>query len=178
LILPPTGWPVRLNWISMYFPNRLELSFFNVFAFPNATQSQNGMRLNSWHKVWPFIKKKVETYLREEGWILVTGFSHDPWFVHFHSQWKQTAWQVSMLQSFQHHFLHYVDWTKVNKKKSWGLIRNNWDGSALRDDHTLIRLVWKEISISIVGKRKTKVKKKRSKKYKVSWMKKFFCFSL
>ena len=36
VILPPTGAPSFSNWISMYFPNLLELSFRIVLAFPNA----------------------------------------------------------------------------------------------------------------------------------------------
>lgn len=37
-MLPPTGLPSKLNCMSMYFPNRLELSFLFVLALPNASK--------------------------------------------------------------------------------------------------------------------------------------------
>ena len=36
LMQPPLGAPDLSNWISMYFPKRLELSFLKVFALPKA----------------------------------------------------------------------------------------------------------------------------------------------
>ena len=35
----PTGSPWVLKWISRYFPNRDELLFRSVFAFPNDSSS-------------------------------------------------------------------------------------------------------------------------------------------
>jgi len=34
----------RLNWMSMYFPNRLELSLLRVLAFPNASNTEFATR--------------------------------------------------------------------------------------------------------------------------------------
>lgn len=37
---PPIGSPLKSKCISMYFPNRDELSFLFVFAFPNASSME------------------------------------------------------------------------------------------------------------------------------------------
>ena len=115
----PTWWS---NWMSMYFPKRLELSFFRVLAFPKACKTVKQKRpYMPFSKKWSDPTEQLwQTYIPRaldwrapacpgrcsEVWCLdswqrrIAGFSWRPQSCRPHSPlrsgwsdcWTQTAW--------------------------------------------------------------------------------------
>lgn len=68
-ICPLTFFTCPSNWMSMYFPKRLELSFFSVLALPKACKrAEIGLHLNVWQTFFFYSSLYDGRDIRPRGW--------------------------------------------------------------------------------------------------------------